>query len=193
MNKKINLQIGVLSLIVVAAAFSRMIPHLPNLSPIGAVGLFGAAHFAKRWQAVLIPLAAVWLSDLFLNNVVYAAYTEGFVWFYGGFQWQYISYILIAFFGMAVFSKKINAKNVLFGALGASLIFFLLSNFGVFMSGTMYPMNAAGLIACYTAAIPFAQATLMGNLVFGALLFGGYYLLQNKNEFFKLAHLTYSR
>ena len=148
MNKKINLQIGVLSLIVVAAAFSRMIPHLPNLSPIGAVGLFGAAHFAKRWQAVLIPLAAVWLSDLFLNNVVYAAYTEGFVWFYGGFQWQYISYILIAFFGMAVFSKKINAKNVLFGALGASLIFFLLSNFVSPLSGFSSTFDSGSFPSC---------------------------------------------
>lgn len=192
MNKKINLQIGFLTLIILAAAFSRMIPHQYNFSPLAAIGLFGAAHFEKKWLAVLIPLMATWLSDVFINNIIYAQYFDGFTLFYGGFGWQYSAYILIAIFGVAIYSKKVNILNVIGGALGASLIFFLLSNFGVFISNPVYTKDITGLIACYTAALPFAQGTLMGNVVYSSVLFGAYYILQQNVTFFKLRHLNYS-
>ncbi|MDG1296813.1 MAG: hypothetical protein P8P48_06710 [Saprospiraceae bacterium] len=193
MNKKINLQIGFLTLIILVAAFSRMIPHQYNFSPLAAIGLFGAAHFEKKWLAVLIPLLATWLSDVFINNMIYAQYFDGFTLFYGGFGWQYASYILIALFGVAIYTKKVNILNVIGGALGASLIFFLLSNFGVFISNPIYSKDITGLLACYTAALPFAQGTLMGNVVYSSVLFGAYYVLQQNVSFFKLRHLNYSR
>ena len=193
MNKKINLQIGFLTLIILVAAFSRMMPHPYNFSPLAAIGLFGAAHFEKKWLAVLIPLMATWLSDVFINNIIYAQYFDGFTLFYSGFAWQYSAYILIAIFGVAIYSKKVNIINVLGGALGASLIFFLLSNFGVFISNPIYTKDLTGLIACYTAALPFAQGTLMGNLVYSSVLFGAYYVLQQHVSFFKLRHLNYSK
>ena len=193
MNKKINLQIGFLTLIILVAAFSRMMPHPYNFSPLAAIGLFGAAHFEKKWLAVLIPLMATWLSDVFINNIIYAQYFDGFTLFYSGFAWQYSAYILIAIFGVAIYSKKVNIINVLGGALGASLIFFLLSNFGVFISNPIYTKDLTGLIACYTAALPFAQGTLMGNLVYSSVLFGAYYVLQQNVSFFKLRHLNYSK
>lgn len=58
MKEKINLRFSVLVLMIVLAAFSRIIPHMPNFSPLGAIGLFGAAYFSKKWQAFLIPIAA---------------------------------------------------------------------------------------------------------------------------------------
>ncbi len=193
MNKKINLQIGFLTLIILVAAFSRMMPHPYNFSPLAAIGLFGAAHFEKKWLAVLIPLMATWLSDVFINNMIYAQYFDGFTLFYSGFAWQYSAYILIAIFGVAIYSKKVNILNILGGALGASLIFFLLSNFGVFISNPIYTKDLIGLVACYTAALPFAQGTLMGNLVYSSVLFGAYYVLQQNVSFFKLRHLNYSK
>jgi hypothetical protein len=193
MNKKINLQIGFLVLIIIVAAFSRMIPHQYNFSPLAAIGLFGAAHFEKKWLAVLIPLLATWMSDLFINNVIYAQYFDGFTLFYGGFGWQYSAYVLIALFGVLIYSKKVNVLNVIGGALGASLIFFLLSNFGVFISSPMYPKDVTGLIACYTAALPFAQGTLMGNVIYSSVLFGAYYVLQQNVSFFRLRHMNYSK
>lgn len=193
MNKKINLQIGFLTIIILVAAFSRMMPHPYNFSPLAAIGLFGAAHFEKKWLAVLIPLMATWLSDVFINNIIYAQYFDGFTLFYSGFAWQYSAYILIAIFGVAIYSKKVNVLNILGGALGASLIFFFLSNFGVFISNPIYTKDITGLIACYTAALPFAQGTLMGNLVYSSVLFGAYYVLQQNVSFFKLRHLNYSK
>lgn len=184
------LQFFTLLTIVLLAAFSRVIPHMPNFSPLGAIALFGAAHFAQKWQAFLIPLAATWLSDLYLNNVVYAAYYPEFTWFYDGFYWQYGSYVLIALWGMWIF-KKISVLRSLGGALGASLLFFAVSNFGVWAIGTMYPPTLEGLMACYVAAIPFFQGTLYGDLFFTAVLFGGYYLLQRKFDWLKLPNVSY--
>lgn len=104
-NQKINIRISVLVAIILLAAFSRLIPHMPNFSPLGAIGLFGVAHFAKKWRAFFIPIAATWLSDLFINNVVYAQYYPEFTWFYSGFYWQYGSYLLITLAGL-LFSEK---------------------------------------------------------------------------------------
>ncbi len=81
-GQKIHLYFGALVILILLAAFSRVIPHMANFSPLGAIGLFGAAYFTRRWQAFLIPIAATWLSDLFINNVIYAQYYPSFTWFY---------------------------------------------------------------------------------------------------------------
>ncbi len=190
--KKINLQIGFLTLIIILAAFSRLVPHMPNFSPLGVIGLFGAAHFSKKWQAFLIPIAATWLSDLFINNVIYAQYYPEFTWFYSGFYWQYGSYFLITLLGIWLYHNQVSIKNVAGGSIGSGLIFFLVSNFGVWASGTMYPADLNGLITCYTAGIPFYKGTLLGDLFYSAVLFGGYYLLQKNFSVFRLSHLKYA-
>ena len=73
MQTKLNLRLGILAAIVVGAAMSRLLPHPPNATAVGAMALFGGAYFMQRWQALLLPLVAMWLSDLVLNNVVYKA------------------------------------------------------------------------------------------------------------------------
>ena len=82
--KKLNLQTGILSIIILLAAFTRIMPHPPNFSPIAAIGLFGAAHFEKKWHAFFIPLLGIWLSDLVINNFIYASSDLNIVWFYNG-------------------------------------------------------------------------------------------------------------
>ncbi|NJL11697.1 MAG: hypothetical protein HC913_00840 [Microscillaceae bacterium] len=186
-----KLQFGFLIAIIVLAAFSRIIPHMPNFSPLGAIGLFGAAHFDKKWKAFLIPIAATWLSDLFINNVIYAQYYPQFTWFYEGFYWQYGSYLLITFAGLIIFNK-ISVSKVLLGGLASTTIFFTVSNFGCWLGSTFYPQNFTGLTACYVAGIPFLTGTLLGDLFYSVVLFGGYYLLQSKISFFKLDNVRYA-
>lgn len=152
------------------AAFSRIIPHMPNFSPLGAIGLFGAAYFNKKWQAFLVPIAATWLSDLFINNVIYAQYYPTFTWFYDGFYWQYGAYLLIGLFGSFLY-KKITLTTTIFGSLGASLIFFLVSNFGCWPS---FPQTLGGLTTCYAAGIPFLRGTMLGDLFYTGVLFSSY-------------------
>ncbi len=184
--KQVNLRFSVLAVIIVLAAFSRLIPHMPNFSPLGAIGLFGAAYFTKKWQAFLIPIAATWISDLFINNVIYAQYYPSFTWFYEGFYWQYGSYALITFAGLLIF-KKINTPRILAGALTATALFFLITNFGCFPGTPSYPQNFGGLMACYAAGIPFLKGTLLGDLFYSGVLFGSYALLQQRYPILKLA------
>ncbi len=192
MNKKINLQIGILTAIIFLAAFSRVVPHMLNLSPLAAIGLFGAAHFTKPWQAFIIPILATWLSDLFINNVVYAAYYPEFIWFYQGFHWQYGSYLLITLLGLFLYQRKVTAQNVIVGAVGGSIVFFLISNFGVWAGSQMYPKTLVGLLNCYLAGIPFIKGTLLGTLFYSIVLFGGYYWLQGRFHVLQPFHLKYA-
>lgn len=179
MKEKINLRFSVLVLMILLAAFSRIIPHMPNFSPLGAIGLFGAAYFSKKWQAFLIPITATWLSDLFINNVIYVQYYSQFTWFYQGFYWQYGSYLLITLAGIFIL-KKVTTPRVIAGALTSTAIFFLVSNFGCWISSTTYPQNFGGLMTCYVAGIPFLKGTLLGDLFYSGVLFGTFSLAQKQ-------------
>jgi len=190
--KKLNLQTGVLSIIILLAAFTRIMPHPPNFSPMAAIGLFGAAHFAKKWQAFFIPLIGIWVSDLVINNYVYSSSSSNFVWFYSGFYWQYMSYILIIFAGLFIFNRGISLTKTFGGMMSSSGIFFLVSNFGVWTGGTMYPKNFGGLITCYVAGIPFIHNTIISDALFTTVLFGTYYLLQVEYSSLKIKPLKYS-
>lgn len=178
-KKKIKWQFSILMLIVLLAAFSRLVPHPPNFTPIGAMALFGAAWFTNRFQALLLPLLALWLSDLALNNLVYARYYDGFTWLHSGFYWTYGAFLLIGLVGR-FWLKKVKTTRIVTGSLMASTLFFLISNFGVWTTGLMYPITVQGLIACYTAALPFFLNTLVGDLLYSSALFGTFELARNR-------------
>ena len=178
-TKNITLRVSTITLLILFAAFSRLIPHPPNFAPIGAMALFGAAYFSKRYLAFLIPIFSMWLSDLVINNVVFGHYFDHFVWAYDGFYWTYGSFIIISLVGF-VLLKKVNPQRLIISSLSASVLFFIISNFGVWASGTMYPKSINGLITCYAAGIPFFKNTLLGDLTYCAALFGVFELLQYK-------------
>ena len=170
-NKKLHLRFSVITLMVVLAALSRLLPHPPNVAPIAGMALFGAGYYSKKYWAYLIPIAAMWVSDLILNNVLYAQYFDSFVWFYSGSLFTYAAFALIVLLGSYTLRKK-NIGTIIFSALGASVIFFIVSNFGVWLTSPLYAKSWAGLTACYAAAILFLQNTLVGDLAYTAVLFG---------------------
>lgn len=170
MNSK-NL-IVVASLIVIAV-LSRILPHPYNFTPIAGVALFSAAYLGSRWITFLIPMAAMWVSDLFINNVIYGAYTEGFVWFTNGFYWMYGAFALIALLGLVAL-KSVTFGKVIGSALASSVLFFLITNFGAWIGNPIYPQTFSGLLMSYTAGIPFFQNTVMGDLFYVGALFGAY-------------------
>lgn len=175
MNKQINIRIGIIALLIVVAALSRLLPHPYNFTPIAAMGLFGAAYFSQRYLAFVVPFVAMWISDLILNNVVYAKmYPE----YYNSFQWfgsapVYFSFALIVVLGF-VLLRNVQVTNVLVASLSASVLFFLITNFAVWMNNPLYPQNAVGLIACYAAGLPFFGNTLLGDLFYSGVLFGAF-------------------
>ena len=174
-QNKVQLKFGIVAIMIVIVALSRLLPHPYNFTPIGGMALFGAAHFSKKYWAFLIPLIAIWVSDLVLNNVVYATYFDGFQWVSTSFLFVSISFILIAAFGL-IWLKTLKPGKLFIASLIASVIFFLLTNFGSWLFDPMnvYPNNVAGLGAAYAAGIPFFWNTLLGDLFYTAVLFGGF-------------------
>jgi hypothetical protein len=156
----------VLIVMVLAAAASRLIPHPPNLTSVTAVALFGGAYFADKRLAFLVPLAALFISDLILG-------------FYSHIEFVYVSFALIVCIGLWLQTRR-SAFYIAGAVLASSVLFFLLTNFGVWAFDSMYPKTLEGLIACYVAAIPFFQNSLQGDLFFTAVLFGGFALLERK-------------
>ncbi|MCB0571763.1 MAG: hypothetical protein KDC66_18470 [Phaeodactylibacter sp.] len=184
MSNKIQIRFGIITLMILAAALSRLLPHPYNFTPIGAIGLFGAAHFSKKQYSFIIPFAALWLSDLLLNNLVYARmypqfYQEGFVWFSQLAVGVYLGFALIIGMGI-VLLRKVQVPNLLAASILASTVFFLVTNFGSWMADPMYPKTATGLTAAYAAGLPFFWNTLLGDLFYTAVLFGAYEWAQRR-------------
>ena len=134
----INKNVFVISLIFFAI-LSRFLPHPPNFTPIAAIALLSTKGFTNRWLMFLIPIMSLFISDLFLG-------------LHATIPFVYTSFVLITLLGSYV--KKINISAVLL----SSTIFFLVSNFGVWL--IQYPISFEGIIECYTLALPFFLNTV---------------------------------
>ncbi len=150
-------------LIILFAIAARFIPHMPNFAPITALAIFSAAYLPKK-QAIAIPLAVRFISDIFL----------------GFFAWPlmvavYFSHLVGVLFGIWIK----NAKNyrwvkIIISAFGSAAVFFLVTNFAYLYA--YYPHNFSGIIAAYTNGLPFLRGTLLGDVGYSVALFGGYAL-----------------
>tara|TARA_Y100001970_G_C14161863_1_gene819028 strand:- start:939 stop:1460 length:522 start_codon:yes stop_codon:yes gene_type:complete len=154
-------------LVIFIAALSRLIPHPPNFTPIIAMGLFSGFYFNNsKALAILVPFMAMFVSDIFLGFHVISFFV-------------YLGLLLIVFIGFIIPNYKgtTSFDNILFGSMGGSLTFFIISNFGVFLIG--YPKSLSGFVACYTAAIPFFQTSIMADLLFTTLIFLSYDVIRS--------------
>lgn len=145
---------------IFAAAAMRLVPHPPNVSPIAAIALFGGATMPRRAMAFVAPFAALLLSDALLG-------------FYAGMDFVYFSFALTVLIGWTVASRR-TPLAIGAAALASSVLFFVITNFGMWLFSGFYPRTSEGLVACYVAAIPFFQNTVAGDLFYTALLFGGF-------------------
>jgi hypothetical protein len=153
-----------LVLAIFAAAAMRLAPHPPNFSPIAAMALFSGAYLPRRALAFLAPLAALLLSDLVLG-------------FYPEVVFVYLSVAATVLIGWALARRK-TVLPIAAAAVAGSVLFYAVTNFGVWLVTDYYPKTVTGLAACYVAAIPFFQNTLAGDLVFTAALFSGFALAE---------------
>ncbi len=160
-----NKLLTLIAIIFVVALF-RWLPHPPNVSPVAAMALFGGAYFADKRMAFIVPFLALMLGDLLIG------FHDTMLFVYGGFALT----VCIGFW----LKSRISASSVLLSAITASLVFFIITNFGVWATSGMYAYNIQGLTQAYVAAIPFFQNSLIGNLLFSAAMFGGYSLLQQR-------------
>ena len=148
--------------LILLAVLSRLVPHPVNVAPITALALFGGVYLDKK-HTFLVPLAAMLIADYFIG-------------FYAGIAWVYAGFVLIGFLGLWLRDHR-SLGNTAGASLAGSVIFFVVSNFGTWITGQVgYPLNVAGLIECYTAAIPFFRNTVAGDMAYVAALFGIYEL-----------------
>ena len=169
----------VLVAMIVAAALSRLLPHPPNFSPLEAIALFGGAYFASRAWAVLVPMAAMLLSDVVLAAFNGGTYSFGSYFASTSFWLVYGCIALSTMLGFGL-RGTVGGTRVLGYSLLGSLLFFLVTNFGAWLGSSMYPQTGAGLAAAYAAGIPFFKWTVLGTLSYSALLFGGFALLRRQ-------------
>jgi hypothetical protein len=170
----------VLAGLVLVAALTRLLPHPPNFSPVEAIALFGGAYFAARSWAIFVPLVAMMISDFALGLMNGGTYLDYFV--SAHFLAVYASIVLCTVLGFGLRSR-VTAARVLTYSIAGSVLFFLVTNFSVWATASPLDVSPActiGLGACYAAAIPFFQWTVLGTLFYGAVLFGGFALLRRQ-------------
>jgi hypothetical protein len=176
-----DLWVGVL-IAAVGAVLWRLVPRLPgvspeaqylwNLAPVGGLALFAGARLRSGW-AYVVALGAMLVSDLLLLPLLAAKGENAFSWV--GTPLIYASYALYVFLGQRLIGREEKSPMVIGGAsLLASILFFLLTNFAVWLSGegNAYPHTLAGLAQCYTMALPFYRNTLAGDVLFAQFFFG---------------------
>jgi hypothetical protein len=165
---------------VLLAALSRLMPHPQNFAPITAMALFGAATLTDRRLGILTPLLALFVSDMCIEVANRMGWMTSWG-IYSGMWVMYAAYSLIILLGLLL-RKHRTAPAIAGATLAGSVVFFLVTNFGVWafggldISGNPYPHTMEGLIACYTAAIPFFKNTLLGDAFYSTVLFGGFAL-----------------
>jgi hypothetical protein len=141
------------------------------------MALFGGAYFAKRSWAVLVPLIALFISDLALGLMMGGEYFQYFV--SAGFLLVYLSIAVLSVLGFGLRGRVSVLRVAGYGVAG-SILFFLVTNFGVWFGSPFYPQTASGLMAAYVAGIPFLQNGILGTLFYSAVLFGSYELLKQR-------------
>jgi len=155
--KKMKQKIVLFFYFVGLIALSRVIPHPPNFTPVLAMAVFMPYLTRDLYSATLVPLSAMFVSDLFLG-------------FHSSMFWVYASILLGTALSYYTMSTKKTYVHLGSNALLSSIIFFVITNFAVWMSGTMYPLTLEGLLLCYTMAIPFFGNTLTSTIFYVSLL-----------------------
>lgn len=145
---------------------ARIIPHPANFAPIAAMALFGGTYLGKK-QAFALPLIAMIISDFIIGFDSLPMRLT----IYG-------TFLIMVCIGFWIKKHK-NTKNIILATLFSSILFFVATNFAVWATGTMYPKTLTGLVNAYFFAIPFFRNTLLGDMIYSGLFFGGYEFINN--------------
>ncbi|MEX2261029.1 MAG: DUF6580 family putative transport protein [Bryobacteraceae bacterium] len=169
MTRRLSPQTSAVTLTALGA-LARLIPHPPNFAPVGSVSLFAGARIAG-WQAYLVPLVLMLATNLVLGAM------QGFAPFSKATLVVCVSFLISVWIGRRL-RGPLSAGRFTCAVLLSSTQFFLVTNFGTWLLETMYPKTAAGLVACYLAAIPFFGRTVVSDFLYSGVLFGTYALIE---------------
>lgn len=176
--------------LILATVILRILPHLPNFTPVTAIALFGGAYLGKR-AAIMLPLLAIIISDYLMLYI--GPYGKGFGQFlppsdlfYSTILFVWGSFLISSLIGIWIRKKK-TLGRVAFGGILASLQFFIITNFGVWLVDNLYPRTLDGLIQSYVMGLPFYRGTFLGDLFYTGLIFGGFELVLSISKKYALS------
>lgn len=145
-----------------------------NFTPVIAIALFSGAKFQDKKWSVIIPVVSLFISDVILS------YLNNFDIFHNTILFTYGSILLVILLGRLLNSERLNISKTVSFTLLSSLLFFVITNIGVWLFSNMYTLDLTGLTKCFVLAIPFLQKSIAGDLFFATVLFGVYELVSNK-------------
>lgn len=178
-TKNINLMrsgFALLSMVAMlaVAAVIRFMPHIPNFTPVEGITIFGAAYLGRKHYAFLLPVITLYISDLVINNTTARPFFEdqtGFVWYSDYMVFNALALIVVAVISTQTL-KKINFITVPAAAVASSVVFYVVTNFGVWLTSQVaYTKDMAGLMACFAAGLPFFKTSLLSTVAFTAVIF----------------------
>lgn len=146
-------------LIVLISLSNIFLSNIPNFSPIASVALFSGFYFSNKKLALIIPISCMLISDFIIG--------------FHALMWAvYLSFSLIVVLGY--FMKKASPKKVILNSVWSSVLFFLITNFAVWTTGSFYTYDLSGLTLCLTMGLPFFKYTILSSIIFSTILFGGF-------------------
>lgn len=154
---------------IIVAAFSRLIPHSPNFTSVGAMALFAGSAMGLSLASFLVPAVVMLLTDLVLGM------HPTMIFVYGAFA-------LTVVLGAVLLKNSARGVKLLSVSLAASLLFFFITNLGVWLVGGYYTGDLKGLVECYIMALPFFKNQVTGDLMYSVLIFYGFQFAVNTIE-----------
>ena len=149
-KKNIN-SVILLASAILALSFERLIPHPWNFSPMIAAGIFAGFYFRHFYLGSFVIILSMFLGDLFLG-------------FHNTMFFTYLSLAIVVLVGL--YLKNLKFTNILYGTLASSIVFFIITNLGAWLTLEMYSKDINGLVQSYTMAIPFFHNTLISTFVY---------------------------
>jgi len=171
----------ILAVLIALGVAGRLLPHPPNFTPMAAIALFAGFIFMKKYMAVVAVVAVMLLTDYFAFGYLSPD------WFASKSMMVVYLALLFPIVFRGFLQKKLGVLRIAGAALASSTVFFVATNFAVWVFSPMYEKTWAGLVLCYTMAIPFFQNTIAGDMMWSGIVFGSYFALRH---FSKLRVLT---
>ena len=171
-----NKYVLVFLLIVVTSFSNVLLSNIPNFSPVASVALFSGFYLSNKKIALLVPIICMLISDYFIG--------------FHSLMWAvYLSFSVTVVIGFLM--KKANGKLIFLNSIFSAVLFFIITNFAVWASGSFYSKDFTGLLTCFSMGIPFLKNTLLSAVIFSSILFGGYeFFNQLVNKYLKVSKRT---
>ena len=158
--------LAVCGVLLVLGVAGRLLPHVENFTPVAAIALFAGFLFRRRLVAAAIPLAIMFVSDAFLGPTTL------------GLKMTVYVAILFPLAFAPLLRKRLSPVRIGGSALIAALLFYVVTNFAVWLGTAFYPQTLGGLLACYGAGLPFLAKKLLGDLLWSGAIFGTYAVIR---------------